>query len=77
MEGLRRIQSSKIREIRGLGLIVGVELKEKSGPYIQQMMEKGILVLGAGPTVIRFLPPLVIEEKDLERVVRVTAEVLQ
>ena len=77
MEGLRRIQSSKIREIRGLGLIVGVEIKEKSGPYIQQMMEKGILVLGAGPTVIRFLPPLVIEEKDLERVVRVTAEVLQ
>ena len=73
---LRKIQSAKIREVRGMGLIVGIELKEKAGPYIQQLMEKGILVLGAGPTVIRYLPPLVIERNDLMRVAAVTAEVL-
>lgn len=73
---LRRIQSSRIREVRGLGLMVGIELKEKSGPYIQKLMERGVLVLGAGPTVIRYLPPLVIDRDDLQRVTALTAEVL-
>jgi len=77
MAELRKIDSPKIREVRGLGLIVGVELKEKAGPYIQQLMERGILVLGAGPTVIRYLPPLVIERDDLKRVVAETASVLR
>ncbi len=77
MAELRKIDSPKIREVRGLGLIVGVELKEKAGPYIQQLMERGILVLGAGPTVIRYLPPLVIERDDLKRVAAETAAVLK
>ena len=77
MAELRKIDSTKIREVRGLGLIVGIELKEKAGPYIQQLMERGILVLGAGPTVIRYLPPLVIERGDLKRVAAETASVLQ
>ena len=77
MQQLRSIGSPRIREVRGLGLMVGVELKEKSGPYILKLMERGVLALAAGPTVIRFLPPLVIEESDLDRVVELTAEVLQ
>ena len=77
MQQLRSIGSPRIREVRGLGLMVGVELKEKSGPYILKLMERGVLALAAGPTVIRFLPPLVIEEEDLDRVVELTAEVLQ
>ena len=77
MERLRATGSPRIREVRGLGLMVGVELKEKSGPYILKLMERGVLALAAGPTVIRFLPPLVIEEEDLDRVVELTAEVLQ
>jgi acetylornithine/LysW-gamma-L-lysine aminotransferase len=77
MSELRTIHSSRIREVRGLGLIVGVDLKEKAGPYVQKLMERGILALGAGPTVIRYLPPLVIERDDLLRVAEATAEVLQ
>ena len=77
MTELRQIDSPKIREVRGLGLIVGIELKEKAGPYIQQLMERGILVLGAGPTVIRYLPPLVIERDDLKGVAAETAAVLR
>jgi acetylornithine/LysW-gamma-L-lysine aminotransferase len=73
---LRQIQSTRIREVRGLGLMVGIELKEKSGPYIQKLMQRGVLVLGAGPTVIRYLPPLVIDRDDLQRVTALTAEVL-
>ena len=76
IEDLRKIQSSRIREVRGLGLMVGIELKEKSGPYIQKLMERNVLALGAGPTVIRYLPPLVIDRDDLKHVAAVTAEVL-
>lgn len=76
MAMLREIKSPRIREVRGLGLMVGIELKEKSGVYIQKLMEKGVLVLGAGPTVIRYLPPLVIDREDLARVAELTGEVL-
>ncbi|WP_243028346.1 [LysW]-aminoadipate semialdehyde transaminase LysJ [Thermus albus] len=70
MERLREIPSPKIREVRGLGLMVGLELKEKAAPYIERLeKEHRVLTLQAGPTVIRFLPPLVIEKADLERVV--------
>ena len=76
MAMLRQIKSTRIREVRGLGLMVGIELKEKSGSHIQKLMEKGVLVLGAGPTVIRYLPPLVIDREDLTRVADLTGEVL-
>ncbi|TBH20747.1 [LysW]-aminoadipate semialdehyde transaminase LysJ [Thermus thermamylovorans] len=77
MERLREISSPRIREVRGLGLMVGLELKEKAAPYIQRLeREHRVLVLQAGPTVIRFLPPLVIEKADLERVVEAVRAVL-
>src|SRR3954468_10518389 len=58
--GLRALRSDKVREVRGLGLLVGVELKENSGPTIKALQDEGVLALGAGPTVVRYLPPLVI-----------------
>jgi len=77
MEELRQIDSPKVREVRGLGLMVGMELKEKSAPYITQLeREHHVLTLAAGPTVIRFLPPLVISKEDLERVVEAVRAVL-
>lgn len=77
MSSLRSFQLPRIREVRGLGLMVGVELKEKSGPYIQKLSKKGVLALAAGPTLIRYLPPLVIEKDDLDKVADITAEVLR
>ena len=77
MEELRKVDSPKVREVRGLGLMVGLELKEKSAPYIQRLeKEHRVLTLAAGPNVIRFLPPLVIEEEDLARVVEAVRTVL-
>ena len=77
IQKLKSFQLAKVREVRGLGLMVGVELKEKSGPYIQKLLQKGVLALAAGPTLIRYLPPLVIEQEDLDKVADITAEVLQ
>ncbi len=76
LHALRKIESPLIREVRGLGLMVGIELKQKVTPYLQALMEEGVLALPAGLTVMRFLPPLVIEQKDLEIVVEKVKRVL-
>jgi acetylornithine/LysW-gamma-L-lysine aminotransferase len=55
MKELRGIKSNRIRDIRGLGLMIGIELKEKAGQYVQELMHKGVIVLLAGATVIRLL----------------------
>jgi acetylornithine/LysW-gamma-L-lysine aminotransferase len=66
IERLRQIKSPLIREVRGRGLMVGVELKQKSAPYLQALMnQQHVLALPAGMTVMRFLPPLVIDQADL------------
>ncbi len=73
---LRTLESSKIREVRGLGLMLGIELKEKAGPYVQKLTEKGVIVLLAGATVIRLLPPLVITKEEIDTVVQALKETL-
>jgi acetylornithine/LysW-gamma-L-lysine aminotransferase len=67
----------RVRELRQLGLMIGIELKEKARPHLLALMEQGVLALPAGPTVIRLLPPLVISDEQvdsvLERLHRVLA----
>jgi acetylornithine/LysW-gamma-L-lysine aminotransferase len=77
MDGLRAISSPKVREVRGLGLMVGMELKGKAGPYLAALAERGVLALTAGATVMRFLPPLVIHAQDIDAVVARVAGVLE
>ncbi len=61
--------NDSVRDIRGLGLMIGVELRVRSGPVLRQLAEDGILALAAGPTVIRLLPPLVIKEREWQWVI--------
>jgi len=76
LDGLAAIGSPKVRETRGLGLLVGMELKENAGPTIRALQAEGVLALGAGPTVVRYLPPLVITEVQVARVIEATAAAL-
>jgi acetylornithine/LysW-gamma-L-lysine aminotransferase len=73
---LHRIKSPIIREVRGKGLMIGVELKEKVAPYLKELQEKKIIALNAGMTVIRLLPPLVISYEQIDHLVDVLTEVL-
>jgi acetylornithine/LysW-gamma-L-lysine aminotransferase len=75
-DGLVSIESPKIREVRGLGLIQGVELKENAGPTLKRLQENGVLALGAGPTVVRYLPPLVISAAQIDAVIDATRAAL-
>lgn len=77
IQGLSAIPSPLIREIRGLGLMVGMELKGKVAPYMAGLAEHGVLALTAGATVMRFLPPLVISADDIDTVVQQVATVLE
>ncbi|TMC71452.1 MAG: aspartate aminotransferase family protein [Chloroflexi bacterium] len=76
MDGLRAIRSDRIREVRGLGLLVGVELKENAAGALRALQDEGVLALGAGPTVVRFLPPLVITTEEIDRVLAASAKAL-
>ncbi len=73
---LRSLSSPQIREVRGLGLMVGIELKDRVTPVLQALQDEGIVALPAGATVLRLLPPLVISESDLERVISTIANQL-
>jgi len=74
---LQKIESPLVRGVRGMGLMLGIEIKKKVAPYLAALTERGILALPAGMTVIRFLPPLVIEKEQLDEVVKVLKEILQ
>jgi len=77
MERLRAIQSPKIREVRGQGLMIGVELKEKSAPYISALEhDEAVLTLQATPLVVRFLPPLTISYEQIDEVLAAFERVL-
>ena len=76
-ERLRAIDAPVVREVRGLGLLLGVELKLKVTPILQALMRRGVLALPAGPTVLRLLPPLVIEQAQLDRALDAVEAVLR
>ncbi len=76
LERLQRIDAPVIREVRGSGLMIGVELRTRSQPYLEALIEHGVLALPAGATVIRLLPPLVIGYKELDVVASAMERVL-
>jgi len=59
-----------------MGLMVAVELRTQSGPYLTALVERGVLALTAGANVMRFLPPLVITEEQVDEVVEQVSFVL-
>ena len=67
---------SKVRDVRAHGLMIGIELKERVQATLLELMERGILALPAGPTVLRLLPPLVIEREQLDIVAGALNELL-
>jgi acetylornithine/LysW-gamma-L-lysine aminotransferase len=67
-----------VRAIRGLGLMIAIELRTKVAPVLKTLMlEHGVIALPAGPTVLRLLPPLVISEAESEVGVRAIAATLR
>lgn len=77
MDLLSAIESSKILDVRGQGLMIGVQVPEEEiGGLIQQMMDQGLLVLKAGSDTIRLLPPLTLSDEEIEQAASIMKEVL-
>ncbi len=75
-ERFDRHRPARVRAVRQVGLMIGVELRERCRPYLEALAERGVLALPAGTTVIRLLPPLVITEAQIDEVADALTEVL-
>jgi len=76
MKQLQGICSSAIRDIRGKGLFIGVELHTAARPYCERLMAAGLLCKETHETTIRFAPPLTIKESEIDWAVKMITEVL-
>jgi len=66
MRSLAKLKERKsVREIRGMGLMIGIDIRLNPGPAIKQMQDEGVIALKAGSTVIRFLAPYLIDKDDI------------
>lgn len=75
LEELKR-KTDDILDVRGLGLMIGIEMKEAVAPIVEELSQRGFLTCPAGPKVLRLLPPLVVEQRDLQDFLNNLEEVL-
>ncbi len=78
---LKGLQSLKdrfpfIREVRGKGLILGMELEDNGSPIVEECMQEGLLINCTANKVLRFLPPLIIGKRDIARGLAILEKVL-
>ena len=66
-----KTSSNFIKDVRGLGLMLGIELTIPAGEIVTKCREKGLLLATAGSSVIRFVPPLIVTEKDIDKAVSI------
>ena len=79
MEQLAEIPSPQVKEVRGKGLLIGVELKPSAGGarrFCEALQAKGILAKETHENVIRFAPPLIIQKSDIDWALPSIREVL-
>ena len=76
-EQLQKINNPIIKEVRGKGLFIGMELTEEARPYCEKLMEKGLLCKETHDYVIRFAPPLIIEKEEIDWALERIKEVME
>ena len=72
-----KLSEKLIVDVRGRGLMLGVELSVAAKPVIDKCVEKGLLLIGAGEKVIRFLPPLILEKAHVDEAIEIFKEALE
>jgi acetylornithine/LysW-gamma-L-lysine aminotransferase len=76
VERIGALESGKIRQVRGRGLMIGIELKERITPTLRGLQERGVLTLPAGNLVLRLLPPLIWEQPQVDELIAALADTL-
>jgi len=75
--GFSELNSKMIREVRGMGLMIGIDMRFEIMGIILGALDNGVIVLESGKTVVRLLPPLTINEHEAERVVQVVGAAIK
>lgn len=68
---------SIFEEVRGLGLMLGVQLNVPSRPIVMKMLEKGVILNSTADTVIRIVPPLIITKEEIDKIINVLVETIK
>lgn len=74
---LEMLESDEILEVRGAGLLVGVAMKTAVAPHIAAARDKGLMVINAGPNVLRLAPPLIVGRSEIDTAVDIIAACLE
>lgn len=77
MKMLEMIPRQAVKEVRGRGMMIGIELNQNVNPLLVQLQERGVIALAAGPRVLRLLPPLTIPEDQLKGSLQIIIELLK
>ncbi len=75
-EKLKALKSDHIVEVRGRGLMIGIQVKGEPRDYIEKARQNGLLIIGAGKDALRLLPPLVISYQEIDKGVAVLEKIL-
>jgi acetylornithine/LysW-gamma-L-lysine aminotransferase len=73
---IEELANPKVRQVRGRGFMIGLELKERVTPTLRGLQERGVLALTASSTSLRFLPPMIWEQEQVDELIAVLGEVL-
>ena len=76
METVRRWQHPAIREVRGRGLMIGIDISTDAWPVLEKALSQGLLLLSAGQKTLRLLPPYIIKDEEIERGLAILKTVL-
>jgi acetylornithine/N-succinyldiaminopimelate aminotransferase len=77
LKKLREIKSPKIKEVRGMGLLIGIELNENAAKYVEAGLKNGIILNVVKPNIIRIVPPLIISKKEIDEAVKIIDKILK
>lgn len=77
LTALHQANPEKVREVRGKGLMLALELRCKAGPVLRALMERGVLALSGGSTIVRFLPPYIFTKTDVDETMDALEAVLR
>ena len=76
LEELGTLESAHIGEVRGRGLLLGMELDVEANAIIDAGYERGLIMVNAGPQVLRFVPPLIVTNDDVDGLIEKLGEIL-
>ncbi len=76
METIRSWNHPVVKEVRGMGMMIGVDIDGEAWPVLESVLSKGLLLLSAGPKTLRLLPPYIITKEEINEGLNILKSVL-